>query len=572
MLSLEVRSGPLSGRRFALDDGLLIGRGAECGISLPDVKMSRRHARILVKRAKVLIEDLGSNNGTELNGKRVRRARLRAGDRVRLGRTDLEVVQPGAERVVAQAAAPSRDVEAETVPAARHTPTPVRVEAMPTQPFLEALLARASALPDGGQALQGLVSNRHFAVVYRLAWAMEEATELSELLDTVVDLVFDVIDAERCFILLEDLETGELRPQLARHRDGGSVAPIDLSAGVLERVINEKIAVVSSNVQDDPRFAERDSILEIGVRSVLCVPVLDDAEVRGLIQLDRLSGRTAFGRRDFELITVIASLLGLRLRNLRLFEQEAEALRALQRAQAELVRSERLAALGQLTSGLAHELRNLMAPFIVADELATEHPEDSGLVEVGHLLMEARDRMLVVLDEVRGMAKGVKPELSTGRHDLRATVDRVARFAGYDRDVRRHRLRVVGGSVTCLYDEGSIKQVLFNLIRNAAQAMHEAGEITIRVARDSEAGPRGARIDVVDEGAGIPPELMKRIWEPFFTTRGDRGTGLGLHICRSMVERHRGQIRCRSEPGGGTTVTVLLPGELTSESPRSERS
>jgi signal transduction histidine kinase len=113
--------------------------------------------------------------------------------------------------------------------------------------------------------------------------------------------------------------------------------------------------------------------------------------------------------------------------------------------------------------------------------------------------------------------------------------------------------------VTCLYDEGSIKQVLFNLIRNAAQAMHEAGEITIRVARDSEAGPRGARIDVVDEGAGIPPELMKRIWEPFFTTRGDRGTGLGLHICRSMVERHRGQIRCRSEPGGGTTVTVLLP-------------
>jgi signal transduction histidine kinase len=122
-------------------------------------------------------------------------------------------------------------------------------------------------------------------------------------------------------------------------------------------------------------------------------------------------------------------------------------------------------------------------------------------------------------------------------------------------DLARHELRVLG-------DPGALQQVFLNLLLNAVQSMPGGGRISVAVApwpalRGSD-GPRWVVVRIADTGPGIPPEQLRRVFDPFYTTKRD-GTGLGLAICHGLVEQHEGEIRMESEEGTGTTVSVRLP-------------
>jgi signal transduction histidine kinase len=109
-------------------------------------------------------------------------------------------------------------------------------------------------------------------------------------------------------------------------------------------------------------------------------------------------------------------------------------------------------------------------------------------------------------------------------------------------------------------DENQMKQVLFNLVHNALQAMPGGGELEIRTAAFQKVGRDGVLVSVRDSGVGIPPEIQTRIFEPFFTTKASRGgTGLGLSVTYGIVSAHGGEIELISQPGAGSTFTVWLP-------------
>lgn len=247
----------------------------------------------------------------------------------------------------------------------------------------------------------------------------------------------------------------------------------------------------------------------------------------------------------------------------------------LQRAQAELVNSAKLATLGTLVAGVAHEINTPLGALhsnhdvierallrlqeILADEVVTPDELDQvrkivramdGVLKTNGIAVE---RMVQLVDNLRSFGSPDRAEID--RVDLHEGIEGTLSLLGHElRDVELVREYGDLPPVECF--PGRINQVFMNLLLNGIQAMQGAGTLTIR----TKAGEDGVRIDVADTGVGIPPENLERIFDPGFTTKGARvGMGLGLLITRQIVDQHGGEIRVESRVGVGTTFSVRLP-------------
>jgi signal transduction histidine kinase len=234
----------------------------------------------------------------------------------------------------------------------------------------------------------------------------------------------------------------------------------------------------------------------------------------------------------------------------------------LQEAEAEVRRSERLAALGQLTAGLAHELRNPLGTMKSSAELLARNvPAENGLAkEMAGFITEEVDRLNSLISRFLQFARPQHMKLDKG--DISALLDRViSRF---------ERERSAGTPAVCVYknyspdvslvafDAELLEQVFYNLITNAAQASAKGGAVTVKTKPAvTDAGP-GVEIAVIDRGSGIDAKNLENIFNPFFTTKGD-GVGLGLAIVSKIIDEHGGQITVESTPGEGSVFHVYLP-------------
>jgi signal transduction histidine kinase len=244
-----------------------------------------------------------------------------------------------------------------------------------------------------------------------------------------------------------------------------------------------------------------------------------------------------------------------------------DALEKLRRAQDNLIRSEKLASMGRLVSGIAHEINNPVNAVINSlgplDELLRQMAESRDADAAG--LARSAEEMLTVVQRGAARTKAIVQALhnySRGDDAVQREVN-VARSVDDSLDLLRHRLRNVqvkkeiDPSARILGLPGQIDQVLMNLITNAAQALGDKGG-TIRVT----AAIRGGQVlvTVEDDGPGIPAEILPRIFDPFFTTKDvGEGSGLGLSIVHGIVERHGGHIDVQSAPGQGTVFTITFP-------------
>ncbi|MGC3967986.1 MAG: ATP-binding protein [Pirellulales bacterium] len=256
----------------------------------------------------------------------------------------------------------------------------------------------------------------------------------------------------------------------------------------------------------------------------------------------------------------------------------------IQHKETELLRSEQLAIVGQLAAGMAHELRNPLMPIKVLVQSTLARPGDACL---------NRRQLQIVDDELNRLEESIQsfldfarpPELVMTRLDAKSVVYQVVDLVypkAHQHEVELHCV-VPEVSLEMLGDRTQLKQLLLNLLLNALDARPEGGLIHIvledlgtpisgakspsldseqdalRLARDSEEAesPRLA-IRIFDDGPGLPPELLPRIFEPFVTSK-DTGTGLGLTICRQIVEAHQGKITASNPPRGGAEFCITLP-------------
>ena len=241
------------------------------------------------------------------------------------------------------------------------------------------------------------------------------------------------------------------------------------------------------------------------------------------------------------------------LRNKELAEINAR----LQTAQAQLIQSEKLASVGQLTAGIVHEVKNPLAVIKgLAEELSEEFSVDPSSKDQLATIRESATKASTIVTDLLKFARQSTPELE--RRDLRETVEASLRLTEYLARKGKVEVKVdmPPSPVLIWYDAQQIEQVLINLIGNAIQAMKNGGTVRINL---SEAESSIA-LSVQDNGVGIPEKNLKRIFDPFFTTKPEgEGTGLGLSVSFGIITRHRGQISVDSKPGLGTTFTILLP-------------
>lgn len=239
-----------------------------------------------------------------------------------------------------------------------------------------------------------------------------------------------------------------------------------------------------------------------------------------------------------------------------------ELQRRIDELQQQLMQAQRLTSIGELASSITHEFNNILTTVINYAKLGLRHKDEASRDKAFDKILAAGQRASRITTGLLGYARR-----GTNRRepaDLCTLVQDVLILV--EKDLQHHRVRVeldlAAQPVMCEINAGQIQQVVLNLIVNARQAMANGGVLSLAVRPQSEIGQ--AEIVVRDSGTGIPPEVLRRIFEPFFTTKqadakGQGGTGLGLAMCREIVELHQGRIRVESQVGQGTTFAIKLP-------------
>jgi signal transduction histidine kinase len=322
----------------------------------------------------------------------------------------------------------------------------------------------------------------------------------------------------------------------------------------------------------------------------LVVPLRADGRAEGILALGPKQSGALYGSRDLALLRTLANQAAIALRNAASYaavreltttlEQRVDdRTRELVRTQAELARADKLASLGRLVAGVAHEINNPVAFVNASVDLIHDaavrlregldgQADDvvratlAQLLENASICRDGASRAARIVRDLTAFSRAArsKPEPV----DVPAAIERTLQLLRGEYKDRITIVREYGTMPHPYCNASEIDQLLMNLVANAVQAIDGPGQIEIR----TRTANGSIFVEVRDSGRGIPPELHERIFEPFFTTRSGDGTGLGLAIVHSVVARHGGDLTLRSTVGEGTSFTVRLPlGPPSTETP-----
>ncbi|MFN2397504.1 MAG: adenylate/guanylate cyclase domain-containing protein [Gemmatimonadaceae bacterium] len=300
---------------FELGDGqsLIVGRAVTSDIPLLDPTISRRHAEIKVTNKGLLIQDLGSSNGTFLNGARVEAARAGAGDLVTFGKVAFRLSEV-AKRP------PSVTPEHETI-----VPTPIKstgaatiVRQLPMRDVRGPLTAviqgvdPSAAQPLGAPYDDRDLNERKLALLLEVSKGLSRAIDIDALLDKIAGFVFQIMDVDRVAIML--LDGGELQPKISRDRQGAVTARA-VPQSIARRVVDEKVAVLSDNAPEDQRFGGQSIVMQ-SVRSAMCAPLIGSEDsVLGVLYVDNLTATHRFGDVDLDFLIAFSGIAAVAIEN-----------------------------------------------------------------------------------------------------------------------------------------------------------------------------------------------------------------------------------------------------------------
>lgn len=237
--------------------------------------------------------------------------------------------------------------------------------------------------------------------------------------------------------------------------------------------------------------------------------------------------------------------------------------RRIEELEQRLLQTEKLSTIGELASSMTHEFNNILTTIINYAKLGLRHKDHATREKALDKILNAGQRAAKITTGVLSYSRRGKADGPREVVDLVELVQDVLVLV--EKDLQCHRVRLqtqFDGHPTASVNVGQLQQVLLNLIVNARQAMPNGGQIGVSVRKSADADL--AEIAIRDSGHGMAPEVLKRIFDPYFTTKtadsqGQGGTGLGLSLTRQVIESHQGRIRVESAVGQGTTFTLKLP-------------
>lgn len=513
---------------------------------ITDDTVSRRHAELIPDSGKWVLHDLGSVNGTYLNGSRVQdRAEVKLGDQIRVGRTLMVFgTQPGV----------SRSTGLVNIAGAE---TGMDSSIMHTIPSNDDSMVIAVPEPAA-------VAMANLKILYQLGATLGSSISVEQLVEIVMDLVFENVKADHGVIMLLNSDTGELVPMVVRSRDEVAAAgkhedpqqeeKIHASRTIINHVLQTGEGVLSSNAMADQRFSKGKSVHDLGIRSALCVPVKapNPAEkgqdaIIGLIYVDSSVRNYTYAPEQLRLLTAIGMQAGMAIQNFKLYQAQLKA--------------ERLAAVGETTAALSHSIKNILQALRGGADVVEMGLKAQNLNQAykGWRIVERNlDRIYNLTMNLLAYSKEREPKLQQVSINTIASecMELVAGSANERQvmvvaDLDEHHPPMP-------LDPDGMHQVLMNLIGNALDAV-EPGKGLIRVVTRFESSANRSIIQVIDNGSGIPESVLPHMFELFHSTKGNRGTGLGLAVARKIVAEHDGEIAVHSRPGQGSTFTIALP-------------
>lgn len=549
MASLFVIQGSDKGKRFELRaaSSCTIGRDPSNPIRIHDNEVSRKHAEVqpLVGETYRLV-DLESANGTYLNGELIASVPLHSGDRVQIGQTVL-IFSPGptsaadlTERVDLLARANPEDRSAILHSIAGQHP---ELGSGPRDARNEWLKARMA----------------HLSVLYEATQAISHIVDPDELLPQILQLVFQSVHADRAVILLGD-PGKPLEPKAVRWRAHAEPEErLSISQTIVDHVRETGDAVVTTDAPADTRFAPSKSITDFAIREAICAPVRGRHSTLGVLYADALGSldslspdtrpeRCRFSQEHLMLMIAIGQHAGLALENTDFYRAKLQ--------------SERMAAIGQTITAISHSIKNILQGLRGGSYLIDQglRQNDDATVRRGWAVVEKNQNKIynMVLDML-SFSKEREPMLEPA--DLNQTIGDVI-------ELLTPRAQEAGVSLawapnptlpTVHFDTEAIHRAVLNIVSNAIDACEHAATKRVEVKIDSDPASQTVRILVSDTGAGIAEADLATIFEAFVSSKGARGTGLGLPVSHKILREHGGDLTARSKIGHGTEFELTLP-------------
>ncbi|OJY18469.1 MAG: hypothetical protein BGO98_32565 [Myxococcales bacterium 68-20] len=399
-------------------------------------------------------------------------------------------------------------------------------------------------------------------MLLEVARSVTASHSLAERLETSADILARMLGASNAIIALVEDEEDVLRGVASANaelRDFVRTIRIPIAAtSAAARAVRTMKTVLVADVEHSSE-ARSDLVQRFGQKSLVALPLIAHGNAIGVVVIDDTHGARVWEAAEIQRGELIAVQVATAVANARLFEKVKQSYEQLALAQEELVKQEKLAALGQLAATLAHEVRNpLGVLFNSLGTLTKLLPRTGDVALLLSIMGEESRRLDRLMRDLLDFARPVRPSIEP--HSLAEEIDGALRAAVQQLgpDCASFSSEVPSDLPRISFDQAMMRQALVNLLTNGAQAAGVGGSVVIRVAIES--GKRGplARIEVSDTGPGIPSDLAERVFEPFFTTKA-MGTGLGLSIVKSIIEAHGGWIEFTSDTATGTCARLRLP-------------
>ena len=381
----------------------------------------------------------------------------------------------------------------------------------------------------------------------RMSNTISTSTQPEMIVGALIELTRQVIPVIECNIFIFEDGTTKLSalstkssPRLEQE------AHQQMEAGIVDWVITEKKTVIIPDLEH--------MVAGSSGRNFVIVPLILQNRGLGFYVIHTVKPQQEFSNQDVQLLSVLANQAAVAVENWRTHQQLVKANEELKASHAQMIQAAKLAAIGELAAGIAHEIKNPLQVLLLNLEL----------VEAGRPLPNWTEmfskqvrRLSEITQRLMNFARNASEDVVMEPINLQRVIDDIVamvqhefRGAGIEIEITAtDNLPPVAGNANYL------QQVFLNLLINARDAMCKGGLISIALSLTGF----HISIRVTDSGDGIPPEVVEKIFRPFFTTKGEKGTGLGLAICHKIILQHKGDVRVESEVGKGTTFTIYLP-------------
>jgi two-component system, NtrC family, sensor kinase len=544
--TLLVVRGVDQGSRFEISGSpQSLGRGARNSIRILDTEVSRQHAEIIEEDGAYVLLDKQSSNGTFVNGNQVRRRVLENGDQIQIGRSVLLFTRQGEDE--------SRFV-AERID--------LEVQHPDDQSSIIGEIDGASLLREATTASESNLARSlaNLKTLYRISEETVSPTiSQDQLLKRVLELTIDAVGADRGCILLNDPLTGQkLVPRAFCYQHStDDPGKMPVSRTIVDYVLRRGQGVRTSDARQDRRFERGESIVQAGIREAMCVPMQGRFDLIGVVYVDittsnellLTASRTEhFTEDQLRLLVAVGRQSALAIEN--------------QHYQQALLKAERLGAMGQTIAMLSHHIKNILQGVrggsYLIDMGLKEHKED--VVRKGWSIVEKnQNRIYHLVMDMLTFSKERQPELLMA--DLNATVADVCELMQARADETKIRLEV-GLTLDLpeiLFDPEGIHRAVLNVVINALDAVEGSPKAAVRVQTGYDPVGDNALVVVTDNGPGIAEDQIAKIFNVFESTKGARGTGLGLAVSQKILREHGGEITVESKPGEGCQFVLAWP-------------